>query len=147
MGFRSLKSYVLKFSMRIKITQIVIAFIVGILVYFIYDYNIIKHYKNANAKLKCHYMAYACGECFAKYKIVGVENSDNFKSSELVKKDLQVQFASKEMENRLDSLVSKCAICYDFTFEGKLSKSDNSSFFIMKLEAFQVQLMDSSCCD
>lgn len=133
--------------MRIKIAHIIIPFIVGILVYFIYDYNIIKHYKNANAKLKCHFMAYACGECYARYKIVEVENSDNFKSSELVNKDLQVQFASKEMENSLDSLVSKCAICYDFTFEGKLSKSDNSSFFIMKLETFQVKLTDSSCCD
>lgn len=133
--------------MKLKTTQIVIAFIIGIVVYFIYDYNIIKLYKNANAKLKCQYMAYACGECYARYKIVEVGNSDNFKSSELVNKDLKVEFASKEMENRLDSMVRKCAICYDFTFEGELSKSDKSSFFIMKLETYQVQLTDSSCCE
>ena len=99
------------------------------------------------AKVMSYYMGYACGDCYAQYKIKQVLVSKQIEGAELLEKDLKVVLKSSEEEKKLDSLVSKCAICYDFYFEGDVFKREVDSFYTMKVNSYSVRLRDSTCCN
>ncbi len=97
-------------------------------------------------KLVCRYMGYACGDCYANYKIKKVSQSTNFEAKLLVGSDLKVLFKAGD-EAKLEKVVSKCAICYEFYFEGNISKKKGDTFYTLNADSFSVYLSDSTCCN
>jgi len=100
--------------------------------------------KNAGAMtIKCHYMAYACGDCYPQWKIdsgFAVENG----LKDLIEKDIYVNYKGKQI-GEPDS-INKCMICYDFYFTGLLKKTLSDK---LKFEAASIQtkLRFPGCCN
>jgi len=95
--------------------------------------------------IKCHYMAYACGDCYPQWHIdlsFGAEN--DFKN--LIEKELYVNYKGKEVEESLPDSVNKCIICYDFYFTGLIKKtlSDKLKF---ETDSFKMKLRFPDCCN
>lgn len=101
--------------------------------------------KNKQSVIKCHYMAYACGDCYPQWNIdssFAVANS----LKELIEKDIYVNYKGKEVEESIPDSVDKCIICYDFYFTGTLKKtlSDKYKF---EVENFKMELRFPDCCN
>jgi hypothetical protein len=97
-------------------------------------------------KLKCMYMAYACGDCDPQYKIEDITYSDKINKEELINKEIYVKFKNKKLEKTVDSLTQKCVICYDFYFEGNLMVLPNTKQYQLMADACKVALR-SNCCE
>jgi hypothetical protein len=87
--------------------------------------------------IKCHYMAYACGDCYPQWKIdssFAVENG----LKDLIEKDIYVNYKGKQIEESVPDSISKCIICYDLYFTGLLKKtlSDKHKF---EADTFQIK--------
>ena len=102
--------------------------------------------KNAGiVTIKCHYMAYACGDCYPQWKIdsgFSVENG----LKDLIDKDILVKYKGKQIEESIPDSVSKCMICYDFYFTGLLKKtlSDRHKF---EADTFLIKMERPDCCN
>jgi hypothetical protein len=93
--------------------------------------------------IKCRYMAYACGDCHPQYrveKILGPRSS----YGEILNTDIVVHFVSAEQSRVIDNEVSKCAICFDYFFTGRLKKNLNGTFF--QVESYKL-VKRKKCCD
>jgi len=91
-------------------------------------------------------MAYACGDCFAKYQIVEVLEGAEKIRNELLERDLKVTYVVKDLDLRIERLTRKCAICYDYYFEGSLKYSPIQEYSILEADACTIKLRDSTCC-
>jgi hypothetical protein len=109
-------------------------------------YNGIYFDKNKLAlTIKCHYVAYACGDCYPQWHIdssFAVENG----MKELIEKDLYVMYKGKQFEESLPDSVGKCMICYDFYFTGLL-KTTLSNKHKFEADAFQIKMERPDCCN
>jgi hypothetical protein len=134
--------YLMKKSSLFIIVIVIVALLLG--TWKAYDGIYFKK-NNHSMTIKCHYMAYACGDCYPLWYIdsrFAVEN--NFKN--LIEKDLYVIYKGKEVEESLPDSVNKCIICYDFYFTGLMKKtlSDKHKF---EVDSFQMRLKFSNCCN
>lgn len=98
-----------------------------------------------NVSVKCMYMAYACGDCYPQYNVRDVYPSSL--RQKLLKKDIDIEFASKEQEKEFIKKVGICRICYKFDFNGDLFYSEKKNCYVIKLDSYKIQLMDKKCCD
>jgi hypothetical protein len=109
-------------------------------------YNGIYFLKNKRPlTIKCHYMAYACGDCYPQWHIdssFAVEKD----MKELIEKDIYVIYKGRQVEESMPDSVDKCIICYDFYFTGLLKKtlSDKHKFVV---DSFQMRLRFPNCCN
>lgn len=97
-------------------------------------------------KVKCYYMAYACGDCYANYKIKEVIEGGSEIKKKLLDRDVKVTFKSKRLENRIDTLTGKCAICYDYYIEGYLEYRPEKEYSVLEADTCTVKLRNSKCC-
>src|SRR6266498_4508249 len=100
-----------------------------------------------NYKLEFSYMAYACGDCYAQYKVNRILRPEKNELKDLVGTDIKVIFKEDKLEKRIDSLTGKCAICYNYYFVGTLTKKRNNSYYILSADSCNFSLRDSTCCD
>ena len=109
-------------------------------------YNGVYFDKNKHAlTIKCHYMAYACGDCYPQWRIdssFAVEN----RMKELIEKDLFVIYKGKQFEESLPDSVGRCMICYDFYFTGFLKKT-MSDKYRFEVDSFQIGTEQPDCCN
>ncbi|MBP6432600.1 MAG: hypothetical protein KA319_12610 [Ferruginibacter sp.] len=104
--------------------------------------------KNANkVKIRCYYMAYACGDCFANYKVKEILEGENHVKGKLLDRDVKVVFKSKELESKVDSMTKRCAICYDYYFEGRLIYQPKEEYSVLEADTCRIQLRDLKCCE
>jgi hypothetical protein len=101
---------------------------------------------SSKAKIKCWYMAYACGECWPQYRIKDVFSVSNVTKKELLNKDVRVIFKSEKLEKKIDSLTYKCVVCYDFYIEGELSYIPAKKYYEIKADTCVTKLRDKECC-
>lgn len=97
------------------------------------------------SEIKCHYMAYACGNCYPQWQIdsnFAVEKGLN----ELIGKDIYVERNEIAIEELITDSTSKCMICYDFYFTGSLKKT-LSSKYRFDAGSFQMELRFKDCCN
>jgi len=102
--------------------------------------------EESKIKITSHYIGYACGECAAKYQIKKVIGTSKDVKENLVNRDIKLIFSSKELENKIDSIVEKCAICYDYTLDGYLIYQPEKDYSIVKVDSCTVQLINPECC-
>ena len=95
--------------------------------------------------IKCHYMAYACGDCYPQWQIDSVYAVENG-LKKLIGKDIYVASNDKPVEELITDSASKCMICYDFYFTGLLKKTLSGR---IKFEAdnFKMELRFKDCCN
>lgn len=100
-------------------------------------------------KVKCRYMAYACGECEPKHRIDTVLKvvEGKLDKRKVVDQDVKVIFRSSEQERRIDSQVQKCAICYDFYIDGDLKFLSLKGYYTLDVDTCIVKLRFKHCCD
>lgn len=110
-------------------------------------FNILPFEKKSKVKVKCYFMAYACGDCYPKYKIKQVLSSENIPDSLLLERELKIEYLSSKIEQQIDTLTSKCAICYDFFIEGSLYYQHRKEYSILQVDKCVAQLRDSTCCE
>jgi hypothetical protein len=97
-------------------------------------------------KVKCYYMAYACGDCFANYKIKEVIEAGDGIKGKLLNREVKVVFKSKRLEKQIDSMTAECAICYDYYIEGHLTYQSKKEFSLLEVDTCTVKLRDAKCC-
>ena len=103
-------------------------------------YNIQK-----NVSVKCVYMAYACGDCYPQYSVSEVLPSSLDKK--LLKKDIDIEFASKEQEEEFKKQIGVCGICHTYDFKGDLYYSNKKGCYVIKLGEYKLKLKDEKCCE
>jgi hypothetical protein len=95
--------------------------------------------------IKCHYMAYACGDCYPQWQI-----DSNFAIQkglkELIEKDLYVDRHGTAIEELITDSTSNCMICYDFYFTGLLLKTLGGRYRF-KTNNFKMELKFPDCCN
>ena len=95
---------------------------------------------------KCHYMAYACGDCYPQWKVdsgFAVEND----LKELMEEDLYVTYKGSDVQgSSLPDSVNKCIICYDFYFTGTLKKTLRGKYQF-EADTFKMKLRSKDCCN
>ena len=98
-----------------------------------------------NMTIKCHYMAYACGDCYPQWQIDSSFAAEN-DLKDLKEKDIYVYYKGEQVEESLPDSISKCMICYDFYFTGLLKKtlSDKHKF---ETNSFKMELRFKDCCN
>ena len=79
----------------------------GILLFYLYQ----KYNYSTNIKIKCYYMAYACGDCEPQYKIVSIYKDP---ANCLIKgEDVELKIMENGNKIDLSSKINKCWICYE----------------------------------
>jgi len=93
-------------------------------------------------------MAYACEECGPQYRIEGISKVYMGKVNRvgILGKDVKVVFKSRIFEKKLDSLVSACAICYDFYIDGDLAYSSKEGYYRLNADTCVTTLRSKDCC-
>lgn len=95
--------------------------------------------------LKCHYMAYSCGDCYNQYqveKIVSVTDNYDF----LLGKEIAISFENENIAKELDKKTQKCVICYDFYFDGYVKKTIYQNIFF-QVSDIKIKLRENCCED
>ena len=95
--------------------------------------------------IKCHYMAYACGDCYPQWQIDSIYAVENG-MKELIGKDIFVDREGRPIEELITDSTSKCMICYDFYFTGSLKKT-LSGKFKFDTDSFKMELRFKDCCN
>lgn len=90
-------------------------------------------------------MAYACGDCYAQYRVKEVLDADVDIVKSILNTDIVIEFKDEQMEKDLDKSTSKCVICYDFNFTGELKQSKSKGTFFIA-ESVDYKLKNDSCC-
>jgi hypothetical protein len=95
--------------------------------------------------LKCHYMAYACGDCYPQWR---VDSSFAIEKDlrELIGKDIYVERKGVVLEELITDSASKCMICYDFYLNGSLKRT-LSNKYKFDLDSFEMELRFKDCCN
>ena len=95
------------------------------------------------AKIKCNYMAYACGDCYPQFRIDSIYSSTN----NLLKIDDNIHLKLKK-ENTfvdLESLIDRCWICYDYYVEGTVNKNIFTGTKTMIVTKYNFILRENCC--
>ena len=90
-------------------------------------------------------MAYACGDCYPQYRIDEILEG-NEANKKLLKSEINIEYKTAEIENKLDKKVSKCIICYDFYFTGQIKRSKSKGLYLLA-ENVEAELRDNKCCN
>lgn len=101
--------------------------------------------KATNVRLKCLYMAYACGDCYPQYKIQELYEPKTY-GREIIGKDLDVSFESREEESKFEQEVGACGICYSYDFKGNLSYSYRKKCYELKVFSYSLKMENKDCC-
>jgi hypothetical protein len=91
--------------------------------------------------IKCHYMSYACSECYPQWQIDSVFAVKQSLQG-LVGKDFEVIYEGKQWEDNY--LPDSCAICYDYYFSGSMKRT-LSNKLRFKANDFQLNLRNPDC--
>jgi hypothetical protein len=99
-------------------------------------------------RLKCRYMAYACGECEPQYRIEEISKvyKGKVNRAAILGKDVKVVFKSHIFEKKLDSMVAPCAICYDFYIDGDLAYLSTKGYYRLIADTCVAKLRSNDCC-
>lgn len=117
----------------------------AIILFIAFGFKVIEKFKSVNnIRLKCIYMAYACGDCYPNHKITKIVNGPS--SIDLINKEINVEFAEKELEVKFDKEVKNCAICYDYEFFGDLEYSIFDGYYTLSIKEYNLW-MDQKCCN
>jgi hypothetical protein len=100
---------------------------------------------NTPIKIKCNYMAYACGDCYPQYKVNEILEGGSEEVNKILNTEIIVKFEDKKMEQKLDKSTAKCVICYNFTFTGDLKHSSKNGTYLIAKTA-EYKLKNDSCC-
>jgi len=104
-----------------------------------------KKLSDSKMKIKCNYMAYACGDCYPQYNVKEILEGDDQKTCKIIGTDLIVEFKDKTAEQIVDKNTAKCVICYDFVFTGNLKHSAwKGTYFVA--DSVNYKLRNDSCC-
>jgi hypothetical protein len=122
--------------MKIK----VLAFIFSILVYWGCTTKSI-----GEIKLRCSYMAYACGDCYTQFKVDSVL-SVNDESKGLLGQDISIYIEENGAIVPLEQKVDKCWICYDYYVSGYLEKQWFISYNKFIAKNYDLVLRSPDCC-
>jgi hypothetical protein len=96
-------------------------------------------------EIKCHYMMYACGECYPQWNIDSV--TGEFDGDRNISgKDIRVFYKGKDIENVLQGQIADCIRCYHFYFKGNLGKSWSGRYRFNAV-SYYYQLADKDCCN
>lgn len=110
-----------------------------------YFFKTAKYAIGENVSVKCMYMAYACGDCYPQYNVRDV--SPLSLKKQLLKKDIDIEFASEGQEEEFKKNVGICGICYMYDFKGHLFYSKKKKCFVIKLDDYKLKLKDKKCCE
>ena len=108
-------------------------------------YRIYFNQVNEPITIKCHYMMYACGDCYSQWRIDSNFAAKN-EYQELMRNDFIVMHKGKQVEESLPDSIDKCMICYDFYFTGILKKT-LSHKFKFEADTFLIKLERPDCCN
>lgn len=108
-------------------------------------YFIPKTVSDRKIKIKCSYMAYACGNCYPQYHVKQIVIGKNKATEMILDTDLHIEFNDEKIKKKLISQTSKCMICYDFYFIGELKKTPVKGYYFIS-ESVEYKLKDTSCC-
>jgi hypothetical protein len=104
------------------------------------------YFKKGNqSTIKCHYMAYPCGDCYPQWQIDSNYAAENG-LKELIKKDIYINRNGQAVEGLISDSTSKCMICYDFYFTGSMKKT-LSGKFKFDTDNFKMELRFKGCCN
>jgi len=92
---------------------------------------------------KCHYVRYACGDCYPNWKI---DSTGFSKSRNWLGLDIKVIYNEKIIDELLDSELSGCLICYDFYFTGILKSTLNKKYRF-EADSYEYKLRYKDCCE
>lgn len=107
--------------------------------YFMFGERIIKK----NTTLSCHFMAYACGDCYPQYK---VEKAPGELEKKLLGKDIMISFNSWIQEEKFLKQVERCAICYNYNLTGNLYYSNRYKCYLLKVINYKMTETFRGCC-
>lgn len=104
-----------------------------------------KKISSEKLKIKCNYMAYACGDCYPQYLVKEILEGENKEVSKIINTEIIIEYEDSTIEKEVDKNTAKCVICYDFVFTGilKYSKIKGMYFIAQKVN---YQLKNDSCC-
>ncbi|NOQ75849.1 MAG: hypothetical protein GQ574_27840 [Crocinitomix sp.] len=102
-------------------------------------------HKEDVVEFKFQYMMYACGECFNQHNLLEVIYS-KYDYTDLLDKDFYVEFENKKEEEILDKETSKCKICYDYIYKGRVKTKKNGEY-LFEVISGEALLRDDNCCE
>jgi uncharacterized membrane protein YGL010W len=89
-------------------------------------------------------MSYACGDCYSQYNVREIQPA--VLEDRLLKKDINIEFATKKQEKEFENEIGICGICYVYDFKGDLYFSNKKHSYVMKLSEYKARLNDKNCC-
>ena len=124
-------------KLKVSIALLIILIVSAVLYFKSFDAS------KGKVKLKCYYMAYACGDCYPQYRIDKILEG-NLDTSYLGK-EISLEFEIPEKESELDNKTGRCITCYDFYLTGLLKRSKTKGIYLLTEEA-EAKLRNKSCC-
>lgn len=123
-----------------KKKYIILLFLICILILTV---GYIKYYLPTPVKIKCTYMAYACGDCYPQFRIDDIY-SDN--GNKLIKgEDVYLKIIDNGEEKKLEEKIDSCWICYDYYIDGKATKHLFGSKTVL-ISKYHI-ILRKNCCD
>ncbi|AEV97020.1 hypothetical protein A4D02_18370 [Niastella koreensis] len=103
-----------------------------------------KYHIQNNVSVNCHYLAYACGDCYPRYNVSKVSPASLGKK--LLNQDIDIEFASTRQEQEFNRKIVTCAICYNFDLKGDLFYSSKEGCYVLKVASYKLKLNFAKCC-
>ena len=128
--------------MKFKILYVVFICAIGLIFYLLVPKNL----SDDNVKIKCNYMAYACGDCYPQFKVKDIIQGNNSEVKKILDSEIEVVFTDDKLQEAVDKGTYKCVICYDFIFTGNLKKSFRKGTYFLA-HTVKIKLKNDSCCN
>jgi len=125
--------------MKFKILYLVLAVIAATVAFCFIPFKVSK----GKMKIKCHYMAYACGDCYPQYHVDSIIKGEAM--VDILGTDLLLVFNKPGLETSLEEQTWRCKICYDFYLTGELKKSvAKGNYFVVERGGYKMRFKE--CC-
>ena len=90
-------------------------------------------------------MGYACGDCTPQYFVF--EISPVSLEKKLIKKDIDIEFLEKTLQEKFEKELGICRICYIYEFYGDIYYSIKKKCYVIKVKKYNLKIKDKNCCD
>lgn len=99
-----------------------------------------------SVKVKCVYMAYACGDCTPQYQVIEVIKPVSLKDK-FLKQDIEIAFDDIQIENQFKKKIGNCSICYYYEFYGNMKYERKRKCYVLNIEQYNLVLKNKECCN
>lgn len=131
----------MKTNLFIKVMVVTISIIgaaIALVMWYLRPFNI-----SPQATVRCHYMGYACGDCYPQYMIdtlIGLLDHPG----QYIGLDVDLQWQDTQQGEAFEKAIGFCSLSFRYEFTGRLKGYRNRDYLVIEAESYRLDTIHES---